>query len=643
MSVTLTEIPCPGIKVENLGNTNTFLLIIKMKPSPISVLNDEPIPLTDKDQFLPKLSNAKFNGERIDYNPIYQDAESILQENKDYFDSVIDKIKKMEGDISDSLNPETSNKEQDCPVDNLDIDTLLNNLKNGDESNLVTTEYIDPSDISTYDSSKSAVSYCNETDQLNLVDQIKIPDISLTAYGATSPDNLSCLFNDDKLKNVGSYIENSIIEPENNLVKQVQDQITPNSLTDSGASAIKDNLKKSGLLNEDDEVDLNSVTAPAPQMDIEKAIQDKFHLLFELGIPMAVLDNENEIYLQIIDKKLQVTNLIDFNGVYLELDEEIDLIYPSVIAFFTNGYSHTLYYINEHTGETFSKTISIRKNLTVKYIGIDDKLRKHYCGEIFDIQILTFQRSNLGTYTENQYQFKPPVGVLYYYDWYKTRINRNLVYPLPDLQPPVKMYSQGGYTDYILHTENKNYYFMEVGYLSQFFCWRRIENKDFSISFWFNKLNYENGSNSDDYKTLIHDEINNYSLKYNDYLKKFKIVLNTYEETLDYLIEDNLWYFCNFKYSDSERKLYLNIRNIDQIEYNDVTELVIDLNPSSYDDILKENFRLSSMLAKKELSNFSEYFNCLFGTLALFDNKRETAEEYQHFRNERIVFKNLNN
>jgi hypothetical protein len=227
---------------------------------------------------------------------------------------------------------------------------------------------------------------------------------------------------------------------------------------------------------------------------------------------------------------------------------------------------------------------------------------------------------------------------LYYYDWHKKRIVYNLVYPKNTPQPPVKMYSQGGYTNYLLHTEKDPYHFMEHGFLTQFFCWRTLTKKDFSIAFWFNKLDYENSENELDFKTWICDEVNNYYVKYNDYSKKIKIQLNNHTYHFDYLVEDNMWYFCNFKYSSFEKKIYFNIRNIDQKGFDNFTEFVIDLDA---ENIQLKQFKLSSMLALKNGSDYSEYFYCKFGTLALFNNKRETAEEYNQFLKERLVIKML--
>ena len=174
---------------------------------------------------------------------------------------------------------------------------------------------------------------------------------------------------------------------------------------------------------------------------------------------------------------------------------------------------------------------------------------------------------------------------------------------------------------------------MELGYLTQFFCWRKLTKSDFSIAFWFNKLEYQNGANENDYRCLIYDEIHNYGVYYNDYEKKFKIDINNSIHYFDFIIEDNLWYFCNFKYSKEEHKLYLNIRNINSDHFDDFTEFTINFDES----FNFGPFHLSSMLAKKTGSIFNNYFNCKFGTLALFDNKRETAEEYTQFFEEKQV------
>ncbi len=630
---------CPGIKVENFSAINSFLIVIKFEPNPVSVLNDVPIDLSQNSKFLPDYNNIIFNDKRFDTTDSYKNSANLLNQYDDYFKNIKDKLNDLQNQVKNNLNPETSPDQYDCPIDDIDPDELLKEIKQGKQPNLVTTENLVATKPENFDLNNSTVSYCNENDQLNLIDLIKIPDINQGVYHPPKPpQNLACLFNDDKLKNVATYIEKNLLDKDNTPLKDVNN-LLDNAFKDTQDN-INDTLKKNGIDVEKASEELHAaIPANIPTEDI---LKNKYNLNFKLGIPLVTLDCKNQIYLQILNKKLQVTNLIDFSGEYLEIDKEMDLDAPGYVGFYTNGFKHQLFYYDGKNGKMYNDEINIKKNLSIGYIGIDDQFRKHYCGLVYDIQILLFKKHNFLNAIQKDFKFKIPTGVLYYYDWHKDRIKYNLIFPLPDLTPPVKMYSAGGYTNYILHTEKDPYHFMENGYLTQFFCWRVLTKNDFSIGFWFNK-SLQNNVTDSDYSCLVYDERNDYGLYYNDYSKKFKIDLNGSKtgisKTFDFLVEDNLWYFCNFKYSSEENKLYFNIRNIDQDDFNDFKEFIIDL--SKFKDFEFGKFILSSMLAKKAGTFYNQQFICKFGTLALFDSKREHAEEFDQFTKERMVIKVL--
>jgi len=630
---------CPGIKVNDLGAINAFLLIIKLKPNIKSIINDSPIKLEINNPYMPSLDKIIINDEKLSDNPKIINAQDLLNKYKDDLDNIKNKI----DELKDELNniDLTKSGQNNCPLDADDPDATFEKIKNGEYSSLMTaTNAVDDLKDNTLDLNKVTdfITHCPSDDMLQILNQVKIPEINLGEFNNDVPENLACLFNDDKLKNSMTIIKEKLLPQDNNAVDDLNGVMTPDSFKNLD---MNQSLKDNGI-EITDATDLD--TAPVPEFDdTGKMFVESFDTQFELGIPLATLNSTDNVYLQILNKKIQVTNMLDTSGEKLLIDKEIDMLKPFYVVFQTNGIQHDLYYV-ESDGTINKDSLTVQKNLSVEFIGIDDKARKHFCGYIYDIQILTFQRANFANFLKS-HQFEPPPGAMYYYDWHYTRINHNLVYPLPDLNPPVKMYSEGGYTNYILHTENI-YNFMENGYLTQFFCWRKFLleynadgtiNNDFSISFWINKMDYVNGKDSTDYKTLVYDENTEYSVKYNDYTKKLRIhILKDFD--FDYLIEDNLWYYCNFKYSFSEKKVYFNIRNINQ-ELSDIKEFIIDLNN---ENIEFGRFTLSAMLAKKVGSNFYEYFNCKFGTLALFDYKRETAEEDLQFKKEKIVFKILN-
>ena len=611
---------CPIILVKDFNYTNNFALIIKFIPNSYQVLNDEPVVYSEKDM-IPQIT---INNEPVDNLTGYPN----INELKDQYNNIATELKNNINDkiynifsfLDDELDSEPS-----CPTPE---------EAQNDENN-------EKIDINIYDSQgnlvkeildslpKNPTTKCDKSDEISLVNFFELPDsFDPLEYQQSDPVINICNLPDSALKKQVDYVINNIPDDIENLNKDIHVDVINEDLQN-----LFPNLTGVDVKSEDD---LKNYYDNLKKENLNK-IKDFNKIIAKLGIPLCTLNESDPVILQLLNKKIQVMNLYSGNsGKMLEIDKEIDLNIPLTVIFKTNGFLHELYLMIEGDPTIYYNKVFTPKNLSIYYIGVDPKATKNYCGLILDIQILTYINDPVNTYLDNNYLFKIPQGCLAFYDWHKDRIDRNLVYPLPDKRFPVKMYGDNG-TRYKIHTEKNPYHFMEMSYLSEFFCSKLLNQDEWSFWFWFyidKDMPYYNDTGFNDYRTLIYDFINKNSLEYDFGTKTFKINFGDSIFYKNYMFSLNTWYFIVFKYKKSENLITLQIRRIDiedpsaQTIFNSIIE--------------KEfTFNLTSMLASFDGWRYDQFFACKFGTLAIFDRFTTESEEINNFSQNKLIIKQL--
>ena len=609
---------CPVIKINNFKYPNAFLLIMKVVLNPYQVLNDEPI-LLNPDKLSPSPNDVLLNGNLISESEPITTADEISQtaaDNQIAIQNEIDNIIKMVDDIQNG----NVNGNVDCPnPDNF--------------SNLSSDQYFDTNtitfdDLTNIPEDEPVLRVCDEAQDIKIVNEIPIPDwADLKDTVNKPPENVICNLNDSVLQNTLDFAQNiqTNMEDLNNLVGT-------SALTDlasSLGSALGDFNNNDGIQELYDSIKEES----------QQYIPDIDNLPRYLGIPLATLNKEREIYFQIVNKKLQV-NIYSSTNELLELDNELNINDQYIFAFKTDGNTQSIYAINENTGEVSSKTIFAPFDMSIYLIGSDIYSRKHFCGQILDLQIRVLSDADLDNYLNNTYNFQIPAGCLAFYDWHKDRIYYNLVYPLPDLKYPVKMYGNFNKSIYELRdaTTTNPYRFMNGSYLSEFFCTKILNQDEFSFNFWFKVTDTDyiyNDRGFSDFRTIIDDDINGNRLEYDKYSNNFRFkTKEKQDQYYNFFLDRNKWYNINFKYLRTDNKITFNIRPIDD---TNIYQCTFDVD---------ENFKfnLMTMLASynSDTRNYENFFDCHFGTLAIFNRFISTAQESTIFNNQKIVLIMLN-
>jgi len=619
---------CPGIKVIDFNAVNGFTLLLKLNPNALAVLNDNPIPLP-VNKFNPDLSLITYNNQPL--QDIHE-FKSIREMNglNDMLVDVQGKIDDLSKELKNTLEG-TGDQTYDCPIKDLNLDDIINNVNNGNDTDFTTPESINNAEdgISGIDLSKNFVNYCNDSNHIDILDKIKIPDIADSLKQAKQKD-YSCLFNDDALKNIMGKVQTDLQDQNDGIMEEIKEGDLITGVKDK-LNDVKD-IADNHNLNLPENYDDLQEQAPAPILPPNAIIDPNLinELEYSLGITLATFNSEDQIYLQIIDKKVEVTN-ISVGNKRLKIDQDIPLNDNFYIIFQTNGLIHNLYMIDN--GNIYEDSVTAPRNLGIDYIGIDDKLRKHFCGLLLDVQIYTYIPNPIETLIKKNQLFNFPLGAIYFYDWYPTRINKNLVYPLPDLRPPVKMFTIPGFNKYQL--EDNYYKFMSHGYLTQFYCSRTFKEKNLSLLFWL----YPHDNNG--VSTIMSDLKNKFYLYYDFNNSKFIFEYDNKTYSYDYLLQKEVWSLILLAFDGDNHSLKFKIMEIDKIHYNQITEIsLVSSDLISLNNMADNNYHpyLSSMLTKKlDGSNYTQFFNCKFGTLAIFDYVLTDTEFFSIYNEQKIV------
>jgi len=610
---------CPAIKVQDFNYTNNFALIIKLIPNSYQLMTDKPIDLS-KD-LTPQITIDNSSVNNLDN---YVNTDNLISKYNDIISNIKNNIDNQLQDIFGVIDdPTNTTPNCDPTAENSDstseteVQINIQDTQGNIIKNITSTIQENPTIT------------CEVDGITSLVDSFEFPDtFDPLQYQQSDPVVNICNLPDSAIKNQVNYIINQLPDNIENFNSNIQAQVI-----DAQLKNLFPNLTGNQIESiEDLQNYYSNLQNNVP--DINNPLEIKA----ELGIPLATLDCQTPVILQIINKKVQVMNLYDGTTKnLLEIDKEIDLNVPIIVIFKTNGFLHELYLIIEGDSTIYNAKVFTPKNLSIYYIGVDNEARKNLCGLVMDIQILTYIDNPASAYLSNKYLFTIPNGCLAFYDWHKDRIKRNLVFPLPDLKYPVKMYGDGG-THYHIDLTKNPYHFMSNTYLSEFFCSKFLNQDEWSIWFWFyvdENMPYYNNTGFTDFRTIIFDFINKNSLEYDFGTKIFKFNFANTQVFKPYLINLNTWYFCVLKYKKEDAKLYFNIRRIDIEDLSLTTNFEIPLN----EDL---KFNLTSMLASFDGWSYNQFFNCKFGTLALFDKYTIPNEEDDNFLKNRIIIQQLN-
>ena len=356
-----------------------------------------------------------------------------------------------------------------------------------------------------------------------------------------------------------------------------------------------------------------------------------------LGIPLMVLNEEENIILTIQDKKLKLININRNFGATepdLIIDEEIDYKKGEqlLIEFKTNGFSHTISWLNARKVKA-TKTTTVFNSLSLKPTNIGSVYKEGkpialMCGKLNDL-IISEDSVPMEEWWTNTNTYRPD-GTIGYYDF--TLFDGYHVYSLPPnfrvttieklatvkgilyetekyTQAEINSMIQNGKYNDLLKTQvtvvgerpisvggdfiwkNKTYYKnVTFGYLDNFFCRDNLLGKPFTISFWLKQKDAASYGREEPQKKYIFSDINNGNfIWYEDEVLYIKLFGNTLRsEPVTMLFKKDImaakpefvekWYHHTFRYDRINAKVYYTIECINQNRNFDInySEFVLE-------------------------------------------------------------------
>ena len=409
-----------------------------------------------------------------------------------------------------------------------------------------------------------------------------------------------------------------------------------------------------------------------------------------LGIPLIILNEEENIVLTIHKKKLKLININSNFGLNSVLEtDEIDYKEGEqlFIEYSTNGFEHTISWLNERKVKSSATIISVNQILLKPtQIGSyykDGQLLALMCGKIHDI-IFTESNNTPEEWFNNSNTYRPS-GTIGYYDF--SVFDGYHVYSIPEFFRVTKLnsiinikgilYESKEYTreeimakiqdnkfNEILSNEvtivgerpisvggnfiwsNKKYYKnVSFGHLENFFCRDNLAGESFTISFWL-KLKDAVSNNREDYKKkyIFSDtHTGNFIWIENDllHIQLFGQYLRT--EPVNLLFIKDLfavkpefvekWYHHCFRYDKNTGVVYYNIKCIDQkrnfdpnYEAHILDDINIEIpliNTQKYGK--KLHFSLVTMLARFDVEklNYQDYCWAEITALAIWKEYKD--------------------
>ena len=407
--------------------------------------------------------------------------------------------------------------------------------------------------------------------------------------------------------------------------------------------------------------DLGIINIPTNSVGITKTIS-------RLGIPLMVLNEDENIILTIHDKKLKVINLNNNFGIDLlletseiEYEEDEELF----IEFSTTGFEHTISWTNEKKKSNVASVISTNSlKLKPTQIGSfykNGQMVALMCGMINDL-IFTESTIKKDDWLNNSNTYRPS-GTIGYYDF--SVFDGYHVYSIPEFFRVTKLgslasvkgilYESKEYTraeimqkiqndeaNDILSTDivvvgekpitvggnfiwkNKTYYKnVSFGYLENFFCRNNLSGGSFTISFWLKMKDSISNAREDFTKKYIFSDTNNgnfiwwengilYIQLHGQPLRAEPVYLLFKKDITQYNPEYiEKWFHHIFRYDKEKCIVYYDIQCIDQ-KYN------MDINyPVGVLDKISIKIPLKNIPHVGRLLNFS-----LVSMLARYDMKK---------------------
>lgn len=400
----------------------------------------------------------------------------------------------------------------------------------------------------------------------------------------------------------------------------------------------------------------------------------------KLGIPILVLNEEENIILTIHDKKLKLLNINRNFGILkpdLIIEQEIDYREGEnlFIGFSTTGFTHTIYWLNERKVK-YEASVTTTTVINLKPTFIGSVYKDDYntpiallCGKINDI-IFTNSNRTPEEWHNNSNTFRPE-GTIGFYDF--SLFDGYHVYSIPQYfkittfgeLATVKgiLYESASYTKEeigILLQEGKineleqtkltivgerpisvngdfiwknNIYYKNVtfGYLDNFFCRDNLKDSSFTISFWLKQKDSITNSRVETSKKYIISDTNNGNFIWIEedilYIKLYNQPLRS--EPIKFIFKEDIyaseptyvekWFYHVFRYDRVNGKVYYNIKAIDQNRNFDS-----NYSPDILDD-KKIVINLNNVTGKGRVMDFS-----LVSMLARYDMKTLMYMEQFH-------------
>lgn len=415
--------------------------------------------------------------------------------------------------------------------------------------------------------------------------------------------------------------------------------------------------------------DVGIINIPVPGMGVTKTVS-------RLGIPLMVLNEDQNIILTIHNKKLKVININNNFGLDLLL-ETSEIQYNEgeqlFIEFSTTGFEHTISWTNERKVTNKASVISTH-SLSLKPTQIGSYYKNGIkvalmCGKINDL-IFTESSRTKDDWFNNSNTYRPN-GTIGFYDF--SVFDGYNVYSVPEFFRVTKLgelatlkgilYESKEYTrteimqkiqnddandilasDVIVVGEkpitvggdfiwkNKTYYKnIAFGYLDNFFCRNNLAGKSFTISCWLKMKDSISNDRTDYEKKYIFSDTNNGNFIWWEnsilYIKLHGQPLRS--EPVNLLFKKDI-YAANPEYAEKWFQHVLRYDREKCIVYYDITAIdqVRTMDPLYPQEVLD---KISIKIPLQKIPNVGRLLNfSLVSMLARYDMKTLLYVDYFH-------------